>query len=57
MAKAGAVVKLGMVCSVCKKLNYLTSKNKIENKEKMILKKYCRYCRKHTDHKETERLK
>jgi len=57
MAKAGAAVKLGMVCSVCKKLNYLTSKNKLENKEKLLLKKYCRYCRKHTEHKETERLK
>lgn len=57
MAKQGAVIKLGMVCSVCKKLNYLTSKNKLENKEKLVLKKYCRYCRKHTEHKETERLK
>lgn len=56
MAKAQATAKLGMVCSVCKKLNYLTSKNKLENKEKLVLKKYCRYCRKHTDHKETERL-
>lgn len=57
MAKSEATIKLGMVCSVCGKLNYLTSKNKLENKEKLVLKKYCRYCRKHTEHKEREKLK
>jgi len=58
MAKKGdTVVLLGMTCSVCGSRNYLTSKNKIENKEKLVLKKYCRKCRKHTEHKETEKLK
>lgn len=56
MAKAGAVVKLGLICSVCKGRNYNTSKNKLENKEKLVLTKYCRKCRKHTEHKETEKL-
>ena len=56
MAKGEATVKLGLVCSVCGSRNYLTSKNKLENKEKLLLKKYCRHCRKHTDHKETEDL-
>lgn len=56
MAKAGATIKLGLVCSVCGSRNYVTSKNKLENKEKLILKKYCRHCRKHTEHKETEKL-
>ena len=56
MAKAGAVIKLGLICSVCKSRNYNTSKNKLENKEKMALNKYCRKCRKHTEHKETEKL-
>lgn len=56
MAKAGATVKLGLICSACNSRNYLTSKNKLENKEKLLLSKYCRHCRKHTEHKETEKL-
>lgn len=56
MAKPGAVIKLGLVCSVCHSRNYVTSKNKIENKEKLLLKKFCRHCRQHTDHKESEKL-
>lgn len=56
MAKTGATVKLGMLCCVCGRRNYITSKNKLENKEKLTLKKYCRRCRKHTEHKETEKL-
>lgn len=55
--KSEAVIKLGMVCTVCGLLNYLTSKNKLENKEKMVLNKYCRKCKKHTPHKEREKLK
>jgi large subunit ribosomal protein L33 len=57
MAKTEATIKLGLVCSVCGRRNYVTSKNKLENKEKLVLKKYCRRCRKHTEHKETEKLK
>ncbi|MCL4398099.1 50S ribosomal protein L33 [Patescibacteria group bacterium] len=57
MAKAEATVKLGLVCAVCGTLNYLTSKNKLENKDKLVLKKYCRKCKKHTEHKEREKLK
>ncbi|MBI4100010.1 50S ribosomal protein L33 [Candidatus Microgenomates bacterium] len=56
MAKGDSTIKLGMVCSVCGSRNYLTSKNKMENKEKLLLSKYCRHCRKHTDHKESEKL-
>ncbi|MCL4390179.1 MAG: 50S ribosomal protein L33 [Patescibacteria group bacterium] len=56
MAKAGAVIRFGLVCSVCGSRNYVTSKNKLENKEKITLSKYCRHCRKHTEHKENEKL-
>jgi len=56
MAKKGNRVMLAMVCQVCKKRNYITSKNKVEMKEKLVLKKYCNRCRKHTEHKETEKL-
>ena len=56
MAKKEKRVLIALICSVCKSQNYLTSKNKMEQKEKLVLMKYCKKCRKHTSHKETEKL-
>jgi len=56
MAKKEQRVLLALICQVCKSQNYLTSKNKVEHKEKMKLQKYCKHCKKHTEHKETEKL-
>ena len=40
-------------CQECKKVNYFTFKSKMLNKkEKLELKKFCKWCRKHTLHKE-----
>ncbi|MFZ5800982.1 MAG: 50S ribosomal protein L33 [Candidatus Omnitrophota bacterium] len=39
-------------CTVCKRRNYTSTKNKKANPAKLELKKYCRFCRKHTAHKE-----
>ncbi len=50
-------VTIGLVCTVCKNRNYVTERNKINTEEKLALKKYCKHCRKVTDHKETEKLK
>lgn len=55
--KGGQRIKIGLVCSTCKNRNYVTTRNKINTPEKLELKKYCRYCRKKTAHKETEKLK
>ncbi|MFI5265287.1 MAG: 50S ribosomal protein L33 [Candidatus Levyibacteriota bacterium] len=55
--KTGAVLKLGLVCAVCKTRGYITSRNKINTPEKLKLKKFCRKCRKVTEHKEVEKLK
>ncbi len=41
-------------CEVCKRRNYTTTRNKKENKEKISLKKYCKFDRKHTLHKEVK---
>jgi len=57
MALKDTTIKFGLVCTVCGKRNYVTTKNKIENKEKVVLNKYCNKCRKHTEHKENEKLK
>jgi large subunit ribosomal protein L33 len=38
-------------CQQCNKINYYTRKSK-GVKEKLSLKKFCKYCQKHTLHKE-----
>lgn len=56
MAKKEKTVLIALICQSCKAQNYITRKNKLENKEKLVLSKYCKHCRKHTEHKETEKL-
>jgi len=41
-------------CQECKRRNYSTTKNKKTMTERLELKKYCRFCRSHTEHKETK---
>ena len=48
---------VGLVCTVCKNRNYVTTKNKLNTPDKMKPKKYCKYCRKVTQHKEVDKLK
>ena len=42
-----------LACSDCKRRNYITKKNKRKHPDRLEHKKYCRFCRKHTIHKET----
>ena len=37
-----------LACTECKRRNYTTDKNKANNPDRMELKKYCPWCRKHT---------
>ena len=41
-------------CSVCKRDGYYTSKNKKKVERKIELKKFCKWCKKHTLHKEAK---
>ena len=41
-------------CGECRHRNYSTTKNKTLTKGRLELKKHCRFCRKHTVHKETK---
>ena len=54
MAKAGIREKIILACEVCKQRNYNTMKNKKNDPERLGMMKYCRFCRKHTNHKETK---
>ena len=39
-------------CNVCKERNYTTTKNKRTMTDKLVLPKFCPFCRKHHPHKE-----
>jgi len=41
-----------LACNECKRRNYLTTKNKRLHPDRVEFKKFCRFCRKHTSHKE-----
>ncbi|HNP89708.1 MAG: 50S ribosomal protein L33 1 [Microgenomates group bacterium ADurb.Bin219] len=57
MAKKGERNFIAFVCSVCKSQNYISEKNKTNTPDKITVKKFCKKCRKVTDHKETTKLK
>ena len=52
----GAVmrVKITLACTECKQRNYNTMKDKKNTPDRLELNKYCRFCRKHTLHRETK---
>ena len=39
-------------CTTCRRRNYVSNKNKKLHPERLELKKFCPFCRKHTAHKE-----
>ena len=41
-------------CTECKNRNYNMTKDKKTHPERMETKKYCRFCKSHTLHKETK---
>ena len=47
-------VKVTLACTDCKQRNYDKMKNKQNNPERLEMKKYCPFCRKHTLHRETK---
>jgi large subunit ribosomal protein L33 len=53
MAKNEKRVQVTLECQQCKRRNYITTKNKVNDRERIELKKYCRWDRTHTVHKET----
>jgi len=43
-----------LACNDCKRRNYATTKNKRNTPDRLELSKYCRWCRKHTAHREVK---
>lgn len=46
--------KITLACTECKQRNYDSFKNKKNDPNRIELKKYCRFCKKQTLHKETK---
>lgn len=46
--------RITLECTVCKQRNYNTMKDKKAHPERLETSKYCRFCKKHTNHKETK---
>ncbi|HSE44378.1 MAG TPA: 50S ribosomal protein L33 [Gemmatimonadales bacterium] len=45
---------VSLACSGCQRRNYSLTKNKRTHPDRMSVKKFCKFCRKHTDHKESK---
>lgn len=43
-----------LACTDCKRRNYTTTRNKRSGGERLEIKKYCRFERKHTVHREVK---
>ena len=46
--------KITLACTECKQRNYNITKEKKNHPDRMETKKYCRFCKRHTMHKETK---
>ncbi len=53
MAKVGPRDKIVLACDECKQRNYHTMKNKRNNPDRLEMRKFCKFCNKHTAHRET----
>ena len=47
-------VNVTLACTECKSRNYTTKKNKKNTADRIEISKYCKFCKKHTVHKETK---
>lgn len=47
-------IAITLACTECKNRNYNTTKNKKNVPDRIELKKYCKFCKTHTAHKETK---
>lgn len=52
--KGNARIKITMACTECKQRNYSTKKNKRNDPDRLELSKHCKFCKKHTVHRETK---
>ena len=49
MARGDVRIAVTLACEDCKRRNYQTNKSKRNNPDRIQLRKYCRWCRRHTE--------
>ncbi|HUV94529.1 MAG TPA: 50S ribosomal protein L33 [Anaerolineae bacterium] len=52
MARRANRIVITLACTECRERNYTTEKNRTNDSGRITLTKYCRRCRKHTEHRE-----
>ncbi len=52
MARRATRIVITLACTECRERNYTTEKNRRNDSGRIVLRKYCRRCRKHTEHRE-----
>lgn len=57
MPKTAGRELVALICSICKRQNYITTRNKVNIEGKLELMKYCKWDKKYTLHKESLKLK
>jgi len=45
--------KVTLACTECKERNYITTKHRVTQRERIELRKFCSRCRSHQVHRET----
>jgi len=54
MAKKADRILITLACGQCKERTYHTEKNKRNDPDRLVLKKFCPRCRSTTEHRETK---
>ncbi|HET6510115.1 MAG TPA: 50S ribosomal protein L33 [Baekduia sp.] len=53
MARGDVRIAVTLACEDCKRRNYQTNKSKRNTPDRITLRKYCKWCRCQTSHRET----
>jgi large subunit ribosomal protein L33 len=53
MARGDVRIAVTLACEECKRRNYQSNKNRRNDPERIELRKFCRWCGRHTSHRET----
>ena len=53
VARGDVRIAVTLACEECKRRNYQTNKSKRNNPDRIALRKYCKWCKQHTGHRET----
>jgi large subunit ribosomal protein L33 len=53
MARGEVRIAVTLACEECRRRNYQTNKSRRNTPDRIELRKFCRWCGRHTPHKET----